>query len=368
VLDSLFTELAAVPAIETEPARSTGATPYAMAVDYLSKGLYDRAAAEVSRALLRGADRAEGMTLLGDVFVRQGLYGEALERYRDARRASSSSANGMAPRAMMGEARALIAMGRAAEAAPVAEDLLSSAPQDVEALLLVASARVGAGDVEGALDALDNARQLAPERPDVPQRIGDVNRARHEWVAAMQAYYEALSLDPDLAVVRFELARLLAAAGRDREAEAELVAALDAVPTYVDAGLELAAVWRRTGRPDAALHLLVELLERDLTLIPAMLALGELLFETGRRADAARAFGRLRRLEPGHPAALYYEGALLAEQRQYRDAIERWELVIAADPDGRYARLARRDKRTAADLAQIFSPRARGEALAMSRR
>ena len=113
----------------------------------------------------------------------------------------------------------------------------------------------------------------------------------------MQAYYEALTLDPDLAVVRYELARLLAAAGRDREAETELVAALDSVPTYVDAGLELAAVWRRTGRPDAALHLLVELLERDLTLIPAMLALGELLFETGRRADAARAFGRLRRLD-----------------------------------------------------------------------
>jgi tetratricopeptide (TPR) repeat protein len=361
VLDSLFTELATTPAAERDTARGNGAAPYAMAADYLTKGLYDRAAAEVSRALLRGADRAEGMTLLGDVFVRQGLYGEALERYRDARRA-----NGAAPRAMMGEARALIAMGRAAEAAPVAEDLLSSAPDDVEALLLVASARVGAGDAEGALDALDTARRLAPERPDVPQRIGDVNRARREWVAAMQAYYEALSLDPDLAVVRFELARLLAAAGRDREAEAELLAALDAVPTYVDAGLELAAVWRRTGRPDAALHVLVELLERDLTLIPAMLALGELLFETGRRGDAARAFGRLRRLEPGHPAALYYEGALLAEQRQYRDAIERWELVIAADPDGRYAGLARRDKRTAADLAQIFSPRQRGETLAMS--
>ncbi|HWZ57951.1 MAG TPA: tetratricopeptide repeat protein [Gemmatimonadaceae bacterium] len=372
VLDSLFTELNATPTgIEVEVGKHNGVAPYAMAADYLTKGLYDRAAAEVSRALLRGADRAEGMTLLGDVFVRQGLYGEALERYRDARRASGSSANGAAPRAMMGEARALIAMGRASEAAPVAEDLLASAPDDVEALLLAASARVGAGDAEGALDALDNARRLAPDRPDVPQRIGDVNRARREWVAAMQAYYEALSLDPDLAVVRYELARLLAAAGRDREAEAELVAALDAVPTYVDAGLELAAVWRRTGRPDAALHILVELLERDLTLIPAMLALGELLFETGRRADAARAFGRLRRLEPGHPAALYYEGALLAEQRHYRDAIERWEQVIAADPDGRYARLARRDKRTAADLAQIFSPRPRGEktaeTLAMSR-
>jgi tetratricopeptide (TPR) repeat protein len=362
-LDSLFTELAAVPSADQEQPRSNGATPYAMAGDYLTKGLYDRAAAEVSRALLRGADRAEGMTLLGDVFVRQGLYGEALDRYRDARRA-----NGAAPRAMMGEARALIALGRAADAAPVAEDLLASSPADVEALLVAAAARAGAGDPEGALDALDEARRLAPQRADVPQRIGDVNRARREWVAAMQAYYEALSLDPDLAIVRYELARLLAAAGRDAEAEAELVAALDAVPTYVDAGLELAAVWKRTARHDAALQMLVELLERDLTLIPAMLALGELLFEMGRRADAARAFGRLKRLDPGHPAALYYEGAMLAEQRRYRDAIERWEQVMTIDPNGHYGRLARRDKRTAADLAQIFTSRRRNApAAALSR-
>jgi cytochrome c-type biogenesis protein CcmH/NrfG len=67
----------------------------------------------------------------------------------------------------------------------------------------------------------------------------------------------------------------------------------------------------------------------------------------------------LRRMEPAHPAALYYEGALFAEQHRFREAIERWEKVVEIEPDGPYGRRARRDGRTAADLAKIFTNGAR---------
>ena len=85
-----------------------------------------------------------------------------------------------------------------------------------------------------------------------------------------------------------------------------------------------------------------------------MLALGELLFETGRRRDAGQAWARLLAVEPKHPGGLYYQGALLAEHERYPEAIERWDQVIAIDPDGSFAARARRDRRTAADLARIF--------------
>ena len=86
-LDSLFTEITPVSARPAAVARpDTDASPFAMATDYLSKGLYDRASAEISRAMARGNARADGLALLGDVFTKQGLFGEALERYRDALR------------------------------------------------------------------------------------------------------------------------------------------------------------------------------------------------------------------------------------------------------------------------------------------
>jgi superkiller protein 3 len=349
LLDSLFTELAPTPS--STPAVAE-ADPYAMAADYLTKGLYDRAAAEASRALARGAPRAEGLTLLGEVFARQGLHGEALERYREARAEKSDH-----PRALMGEAKALLMLNRGREARPVAEQLLFTAPTDVDVLMLAASARAEAGDPAAALEVLDAARKTAPARSDVHKQTGDVLRSVGDNESAIASYRHALELDPDFAVVRYELARVLAARGLIREAETELLSALDAVPTYAEATLELATLRRKTGASKEALELLIDLMQRDPYHFDALLALGETLFELGRKSDAATAFKRVRRFDPSHVGALYFEGVLLAEKHRYREAIERWHKAIELEPGGEYARRARRDARTAADLQHIFSAR-----------
>jgi tetratricopeptide (TPR) repeat protein len=154
---------------------------------------------------------------------------------------------------------------------------------------------------------------------------------------------------------------LLAAAGQQRDAEVELLAALDQVPTYADAALALADLWRVTGRSTEAMHVLIEMLERDISHSAALLALGELLFDAGRRRDAACAFARLASVDPDHAGALYYQGAILAEQHRYREAIEQWDRVIALEPEGLYGRRARHDRRSAADLARILVRRGRGQ-------
>ena len=349
LLDTLFTELSPVPA-PAAPA-TTEARPYAMALDYLSKGLYDRASAEVSRAMMRGAPRGEGLVLLGDAFLRQGLAGEALERFRAARREAPALAQGM-----MGETRALLLLSRAAEARPVAEELLAASPRDVETLLLAAATRAESGDPAAALGALETARTVAPGRADVLQRTGDVMRSLGDVDGAIAAYRAALEMDRDFALVRFELARLLAGKGQRREAEQELVAALDAVPTYADATLELAALRRHAGRFEDAIALLVDLLQRDPYHLDALLALGETLYEQGRTADAGVAFTRILRFAPDHPGAMYFHAVMLAAQHRFREAIALWQRVIELDPAGDYARRARRDARTATDLEHIFAP------------
>jgi hypothetical protein len=63
------------------------------------------------------------------------------------------------------------------------------------------------------------------------------------------------------------------------------------------------------------------------------------------------------RFDPSHIGALYHEGALLVEQKRYREAIARWERVIATAPASEYAKRAKREMRTAADLARIFGER-----------
>ncbi|HEX7021013.1 MAG TPA: tetratricopeptide repeat protein, partial [Gemmatimonadaceae bacterium] len=125
-LDSLFTELTPAPTAPASTPRAGGpdASPFAMAQDYLSKGLFDRASGEISRAMARGGPRGEGMALLGDVYARQGLYGEALDRYREARRLDHRLRA-----ASLGEGWSLVRLGRAAEARPVADQLALDEPK-----------------------------------------------------------------------------------------------------------------------------------------------------------------------------------------------------------------------------------------------
>lgn len=353
VLDSLFTELAparTTPVLATLP---TEADPFAMAADFLSKGFFDRAHAETKRALSRGGDRARGSTLIGDVFAKQGLWGEALERYREARRGSPE----LAP-AMIGEATALLRLGRAIESRLVAESVLYRMPENIEILMLAAAARGEAGDPASALAALDTARRVAPMRADVHKHIGDIARKLGDTEGAIAAYRNALSLDAGYAVVRYQLARVFLERREWRDAEQELLAALDAVPTYAEATLTLAGLRREQGRPDDALPLLIDLLQRDPYHFDALIVLGETLLALDRKQDAVVAFARVLRFDPYHAGALYHEGALLADQHRYREAIERWREVIELAPASDFARRARREIRTAGDLQRIFGARA----------
>jgi tetratricopeptide (TPR) repeat protein len=355
-LDTLFTQLA--PVAETPPKgspRITDSSPFAMAMDFLSKGLYDRASAEISRVMARGTARADGLALLGDVFAKQGVFGEALDRYRDALRLDPDLRG-----ALLGEAWSLVRLGRAVEARPTAQRLLTEHPDDVEILMLMATACAESGDPAAALAALENARRVAPMLADIQQKIGDIARSLGDNEGAILAYRHALQLDQDFAIVRFQLARLLQGKGLQREAEQELVAALDAVPTYAEATLELAGLRRRLGRSAEALTLLVDLLQRDPYHFDALIALGETLLAMGRKRDAVHAFARVLRFDPSHIGALFHEGTVLADQHRYRDAIERWTKVIELGASTEYSRRARSEIRTASDLQRILGPRARG--------
>jgi tetratricopeptide (TPR) repeat protein len=351
-LDSLFAEAPAPAQNSAAALRNRDSSPYAMATDYLSKGFYDRASAEINRALSRGSDRADGLALMGGVFSKQGLYGEALDRYREALRIDPDLRD-----ARVGEAWSLVRLGRSQEARPLAHMLVKEEPDEIEVLMLAATAYAEAGDPAAALDILDTARRVAPMRAEIQQKMGDIARSLGDNEGAITAYRHALQLDSDFAIVRFQLAKLLQTKGSLREAEHELVAALDAVPTYAEATLELATLRRKSGRTPEALPLLIEMLQRDPYHFDALIGLGETLLGLGRKRDAVTAFSRVLRYDPSHVGALFHEGSLLAEQRRYRDAIDRWSRVIDLASTSDYAKRARREIRTANDLQRVFGIR-----------
>jgi tetratricopeptide (TPR) repeat protein len=323
---------------------------FALARDYLSKGLFEQAAAEITRAVGRGADRAEGAVILGDVFARRGVHGEALDRYREAREARPGNTA-----ARLGEARALLALGRAGEARPLSDALFAEAPDNVDAALLAAEARGRTGDPAAALEALRRAQERAPERADVRKLLGDVALGVGDAEAAYAAYRAALDLDPGFVQVWVEVGRLAEARGAAREAEDAYRSALNHLPTYAAASMALATLLRSQGRGNEALDVLVAVLERDAFDLEALLLLAQVLLADGRAADARAACERVTRFNPAHVGAHFHLGLALARERRYGEAVAQWERVVALEPGGPFAQAARTHTRTALDLVHIFA-------------
>ena len=351
LLDNIFQELAPAPAAEAPVAKSAD-DPLALARDYVSKGLMDVAAAEAVRAVQRGADRGDAAVLLGDIFARRGLHGEALDRYREARALAPQRAD-----ALLGEVKALFALGgaRAQEAHGLAEQLLALTPDDVEALVAVAKGRAAAGDAAGALTVLHQAQTRAPARADLRKLQGDVALKIGDKSGALAAYRAALELDRGYVQVWLDLGRLHEAKEEWADAQAAYERALDTLPTFNEAALALADLLRRSGRPRAAVTRLAEMLEQDPYDLPALLLLGRALLDDKRDEQALEAFRRALKFDPDQVEALFQQGVVLARLHRYGEAVQAWEKVTRLDPSGPFAQRARVHARTALDLQHIFT-------------
>jgi tetratricopeptide (TPR) repeat protein len=350
LLDNIFQELA--PAAPPAAAEPVADDPLRLARDYVSKGLMDVATAEAMRAVQRGANRADAAVLLGDIFAKRGLHGEALERYREARTLEPARAD-----ARLGEVKALFAVGgaRATEAHGLAEELLGLTPDDVDALVAVARGRAAAGDAAGALTALGQAQTRAPGRADLHKLQGDVALKVGDKRGALAAYRAALELDAGYVQVWLDLGRLHEEKEEWTEAQRAYERALDALPTFHEAALALADLLRRAGRVRQAVVRLAEMLEQDPYDLPALLLLGRALLDDKRDAHALEAFRRALKFDPEQVEALFQMGVGLARVHRYGEAVEAWEKVTRLDPGGPFAQRARMHARTALDLQHIFT-------------
>jgi tetratricopeptide (TPR) repeat protein len=303
--------------------------PFRLARDYLSKGLLARAAAEVRRLAVAGVEPVEAAVLAGEILMRQGYYGEALERFDAAlTRLEGRGPDPRTGRIWLARADALLRLGRATEAHESARQAEANAAVGVEALRSHGKAFLLEGDAGAAVESF---RRLSAARPDdpAPQReLGAALRLAGDLHGAEEALRRALSLDPDFVAARVDLADVLLESGREEEAAAACETALEFLPGYPDAVMLLAEARRRQRRFEEGVDLLVDLLSRDAFHVAALCALGRTLAEADRPDDARRALERALRLEPESAEARLELGRLARGAGRYREAAHHWIAAV----------------------------------------
>jgi len=174
---------------------------------------------------------------------------------------------------------------------------------------------------------IEAARVLAPVPTgafsDADRRSFD--RAADEYVASQR-------LHADRPEHRTNLGTFFAQRGRYAEAQAEFLAALDLLPTYVPAWVNYADMRRMQGRDGDAEALLREGLRH----VPAASlhhALGLTLVRLRKTADALPEFELAARLDPEDPTHAYVYAIALHAAGRKKEALEVVEQALRRAPE-----------------------------------
>jgi cellulose synthase operon protein C len=268
----------------------------------LRRGQLRRAAGFAASAVAAAPSDPDGLALQGTIFLQRGLAGEALDRF-DAALASDARH----PGAVLGRARALLALDRAADAVVAAEGAVRV--QAPGATVALGRALLADGRVSRAISVFESA--VADDAQDLAARtgLGDALLAQGRPAEAEAAFRGVIDESPGAVAARVGLAAALAAMGRDGPAEAQYREAVVTLPSYGPAAFGLADLLARTGQAADAVRCLIDFLALDPTNVDGLVRLAGALNAVGRQAHAAGALRRAQRIDPGH------EGVRSALQR-----------------------------------------------------
>ncbi len=221
-----------------------------------------------------------------------------------------------------------LAAGKESEADQTVQKLLTDYPEDPDVLYV-------AGQLYGRLSSELNLKlmRVAPNSPRSFQVMGSAAAADGNWKAAIDAYRQALKLEPTLQGIHLQIAILLLTHSPDpnawHQSLAELNEELKLDPTSAEAYYEVGEVHRKHDQLEQALPAFRRALQLDPAAVPARLSLAKALRALGRKQEALEALEPARINAPDDPdvhfvlAQIYRDMGRGAEAQRETAAFER---------------------------------------------
>lgn len=230
--------------------------------------------------------------------------------------------------------------GDAAAAVDAARARVDAAPDDADALRLLALALRAAGDVEGAREAIDRAIAQVPDDARLHLAQAALSIGSRDLEAARASLQAATGVDPNQ-FAAYVMQGHLAAVGDDLDEAARLAALAARVDPEHPALLALeGTIALRRGDAERAVQRLAAAVERAPGDRLALHALGCAYLERGHLAFAEQAFRRLLAIAPDAPSVRIMVAQLALKQGRPVDALEELGPLLA-DPQAASPQLRR---------------------------
>ena len=232
--------------------------------------------------------------------------------------------------AQYNRARVLQGLGRLADAEQAAHEALKCAPAPTAALLqLRGQIEADLGQVAAAMDTVDQALKLAPDKPALLHNRATLLQRTHQPAQALDLLDRALSLGLDAADAHYNRGSTLQSLGRFDEAAAAYRRALQRQPGHALALYDLARLRWRRGEADFDAEL-IEAAAADPASAQACGMRAQMLWRAERYADAAAVFEQALARAPGAAPWLDGLGRCLVRLGQHARGLQAHERAIAA--------------------------------------
>lgn len=228
------------------------------------------------------------------------------------------------------QARQLHEHHQLAQAIEHYKSILQHDPNHHDTLHFLGLAYAQSGDFSQGLTCLLQALAIKPEA-GLWNNLGNIYKKMQHDDKAINAYQQALSLDPEHALSHNNLASLYAQQNQYQPALQHYVKAVHAAPDFCAAHFNLGLLLLRHNELDAAKTQFNNVLALNPQAIDALFYLGVLHLEHGALDDAEQAFHQVLESDSEQVQALVNLGVIALKREQHQLAVDYFSKALALD-------------------------------------
>ncbi len=222
--------------------------------------------------------------------------------------------------------------GHLEQAEAIYRKVLSTAPNQPEALHLLGLVEAHRGRCDEALGLIRKAIAIRPEYAEAQSNLGNLLKTQNLLEEAVAAYYEAIAVKPNFAEAYYNLGGALRQLGRLDEAVDAYHSALEITPNVAAIHNNLANVLRERGDSNDALTAYRRALDLKPDYVEALSNLGALLVDRGDLTEAVFLCQQALSLRPGHAEAHNNLGNAYIALGQYENSGQAFLAATHYDP------------------------------------